>query len=291
MPFTTYYGPNTTVSEDRVWLADGSRRVCISYDYNTSTGILRYAATVFRCERIETDDGRHAYIEPSEQQMVDNAFTTARRYDIRPVIIQATTGLSYDNILSTIRHEMCHGYGCKGPRGLTAAFQDVDMDYSDYGSDGESSANSFLTDDGIIDDTDVEYPMIDWNKLERKRTRMLRYIGTSKVENYYGNRIPVTREYFITFKADKNNGHLIYGAAISRRPTDDHETSPMTEELVDGHYRTAMARMDKAPVFLEVSEEFRHQLKKHVDHREDVMYEIIDRINKRDGGRLAVRHW
>jgi len=288
MPFATYYGPNTTVSEECIWIADGSRRVCISYDYNTSTGILRYAATVFRCERIDTEDGRYAYIEPSEQQMVDNSFTTARRYDIRPVIIQATTGLSYDNILSTIRHEMCHGYGCKGPRGLMTAFQDVGMDYSDHGSDGESSVNSFLTDDDNMS-CDEDYMPIDWNKLERKRTRTLRYIGTSKFENYFGIRIPVTREYFIAFKADKNNGHLIYGAAISRRPTDDHETCPMTDELVDGHFKTAMARMDKSPVFLEVSEEFRHQLKKNATHREDVMYEIIDRINERDGGRLAVR--
>ena len=288
MPFSTYYGPNTVISEECIWIADGSRRVCISYDYNTSTGILRYAASVFRCERIDTEDGRHAYIEPTADQMAANAHTTDRRYDIRPVIIQVCPGLSYDNIISTIRHEMCHGYGCKGPRGLTSAFQDVDMDYSDDGSDGDSSTNSFLTDDDNMS-CDENYIDVDFSKLERKRMRTLRYIGTSKVENYFGTRIPVTREYFIAFKADKNNGHLIYGAAISRRPTDDHETCPMTDELVHGHFQTAMARMDKSPVFLEVSEEFRHQLKKNAAHREDVMYEILDRINDRDGGRLAVR--
>ena len=291
MPFTTFYGPNTTVSEQCLWVADGTRRVCISYDYNTSTGILRYAASVFRCERIENYDGRHAYIEPTSEQMAGHAHTTARRYQIRPVIIQAPTQLSYDNIIYTIRREMCHGYGCKGPRGLAAAFNDVDIDYSDDGSEGMSSANSFLSDDDEVVDDTAGISHDDWAKLDRKRARMLRYIGTSKVENYCGQMIPVTREYFITFKADKNNGHLIYGAAISRRPTEDHEMFPMTDELVEGHYKTAMARMNKDPVFMNVSEDNWHQLKKNATHREDVMYEIIDRINERDGGRLAVRSY
>jgi len=290
MPFTTYYGPNTTVSESCLWVMDGTRRVCISYDYNTSTGILRYAATVFRCECIESEDGRYAYFEPNAQQMAANAHTTSRRYEIRPVIIQVATHLSYDNIISTIRHEMCHGYGCKGPRGLSAAFQDVDVDHSDDGSDVSSSANSFMSDD-YNTDLDEDYIDVDFRKLGRKRLYMLRYITNSTIENYCGQKIPVTREYFISFKADKNNGHLIYGAAISRRPTADHEMFPVSEELVKAHYHTAMARLDQAPVFLEVSEEFRHQLKKHADHREDVMYEIIDRINERDCGRLAVRNY
>ena len=290
MPFTTYYGSNTTVSESCLWIADGSRRICLTYNYNTASGILQYAASVFRCTKPTWADihNTNFYIEPEISQMMAHEHTTTRRFQIRPVIIQVASGLGYDAIIHTIRREMCHGYGCKGPRGLTAAFQDVDMDYSDDGSDGHSSTNSFLTDDDNMS-CDENYIDVDFAKLDRKRMRKLRYIGTSKVENYFGNRIPVTREYFITFKADKNNGHLIYGAAISRRPTADHETCPMTDDLVDGHFRTAMARMDKAPVFLEVSEEFRHQLKKNVAHREDVMYEIIDRINERDGGRLAVR--
>jgi hypothetical protein len=288
MPFTTYYGPNTTVSQKCIWIVDGSRRVCISYDYNTSTGILRYAASVFRCDRIDNEDGRHAYFEPTVEEMAAHTHTTSRRYEIRPVIIQVDTQLIYDNLISTIRHEMCRGYGCKGPRRLASTFSNVDIEASDYGSDGSSSDNSFLTDDDNTN-LDEKSVQINWDKLIRKTTRNMRYIGISKVENYFGQHIPVTREFFITFKADKKNGHLIYGAAVSRRPTHDFEKYPMTDELVEGHYKTAMARLDKAPMYLKVSEEFRHQLKKNVTHREDVMYDIINRINKRGGGRLAVR--
>ena len=125
MPFTTYYGPNTTVSETCLWVADGHRRICITYTYNVSTGILTYAASVFRCEVTDYGDGFTGVSEPTHEQMLGHVHTTTRRFEIRPVIIQVATKLTYDQILKTIRREMCHGYGCKGPRMLASAF---DMD-------------------------------------------------------------------------------------------------------------------------------------------------------------------
>ena len=294
MPFTTYYGPNTVVSETCLWVADGHRRICITYTYNVSTGILTYAASVFRCEVTEYDQHTIGVSEPTHEQMLGHVHTTTRRFEIRPVIIQVATKLTYDQILVTIRREMCHGYGCKGPRMLPSAF-DMDCAASDDGSD--SSGNTWLS-EGAYDedamDVDSEPTHDDWvnhveniHKLQRKTVRKLRYFSAGKVENYKGERIRVMREFFITFKADKKTGALIYGAAISRRP---EELGPITDkDLIDNHYETAIARLERRPVTMVVSEEFRDQLRSKPMHREDVMYEILDVILSRPGGKFLIR--
>ena len=220
--------------------------------------------------------------------MIANAHTTTRRYELRPVVIQVMGGLDYDDIIKTIRREMCHGYGCKGPRNLDHLFP-IPPTHNYMESDGSSSVNSFLSDDNGYVDPGSYYDPVDWHKLERKPVREIRYISKDSVENYGGRRIPVTREFFITFKANKNTGDLIYGAAISRRPTEDHEETPMSDELVANHFKTASARLEKVPVHITVSEDFRDQLRKNAPHREDVMYEILDRILERDNGEFVIR--
>ena len=295
MAFTTYYGPNTVVSETCLWVADGHRRICITYTYNVSTGILTYAASVFRCEVTEYDQHTIGVSEPTHEQMLGHVHTTTRRFEIRPVIIQVATKLTYDQILKTIRREMCHGYGCKGPRMLASAF-DMDCTASDGGS--ESSGNTWLSEGAYDDDeeTDPDYEPThdDWvnhveniHKLQRKTMRKIRYFSAGKVENYKGERVRVMREFFIVFKADKKTGALIYGAAISRRP---EELGPITDkDLIDNHFHTAAARLEHRPVTMFVSEEFRDQLRSKPMHREDVMYEILDVILSRPGGKFLIR--
>ena len=295
MPFTTYYGPNTIVSETCLWVADGHRRICITYTYNVSTGILTYAASVFRCNVVDHGNGFTDVSEPTHEQMLGHVHTTTRRFEIRPVIIQVATKLTYDQILKTIRREMCHGYGCKGPRMLASAF-DMECAASDGGS--ESSGNTWLSEGAYDDDeeTDPDYEPThdDWvnhveniHKLQRKTMRKLRYFSAGKVENYKGERVRVMREFFITFKADKKTGALIYGAAISRRP---EELGPITDkDLIDNHFKTAAARLEYRPVTMFVSEEFRDQLRSKPMHREDVMYEILDVILSRPGGKFLIR--
>ena len=289
MPCTTYYGPNTTVSESCLWIADGSRRICISYTYNTSTGILQYAATVYRCEEVILPDGGSAIVEPTGEQMISHAHTTTRRFEIRPVIIQVSTMLSYNQILKTIRREMCLGFGCKGPRNLGRSFN-MDCASSDGGS--ESSANTWLSadeDDHEDPDYEPEFELTDedYHKIQRKTTRTLRYISHGNTERYQGRRTRVVREFFIAFRADKNTGNLLYAAAISRRPED---LGPITDkDLIDNHFHTAIARLDYRPVAMQISEEFRDQLRSKPTHREDVMYEILDVIESRPGGKYLIR--
>ena len=289
MPCTTYYGPNTTVSESCLWIADGSRRICVTYTYNTSTGILQYAASVFRGEEVILPDGGVAVLEPTGEQMVAHTHTTTRRFEIRPVIIQVSTMLSYNQILKTIRREMCLGFGCKGPRNLGRSFN-MDCASSDGGS--ESSANTWLSadeDDHEDPDYEPDFELTDedYHKIQRKTTRTLRYISHGKTERYQGRRVRVVREFFIAFRADKKTGNLLYAAAISRRPED---LGPITDkDLIDNHFKTAIARLDYRPVAMQVAEEFRDQLRSKPTHREDVMYEILDIIESRPGVKYLIR--
>jgi hypothetical protein len=283
MPFTgtTFYGPGTIVSESCLWLSDGTRRICITYEYQTALGVLKYAASVFRCHT-----HREESVEPTTDQMAGNEHTTTCRFEMRPVIFQTTPGLDYHEILSTIRHEMCHGYGCKGPR-FTKRFW-TDDTTSGVGFDTESTTstdNSFLSDyqsDDYCQDVSAEA----FDKLQNKTPRQLRFISDASVENYFGDRLEICREFFIVFKANKRTGDLLYGAAISRRPV---YMGLLDDDLRDAHYKTALARLEKCPVYMEVSADTLPQLKKNAPHREDLMYEILDYINDKHGGQFQIR--
>jgi len=296
---TTYYGPSTVITEQGVWVADGTRRICIFYTYTPATGILKYAACVYRCRPcVNLSDGQTAYIEPTTQQMEAHSQTAGRRFEMRPVIFQSETDMSYEEIIKTIRHEMCHGFGVKGPRGMRKLFYDEDSDGSggadsdDSGgadSDGYSSGDivsegselEFLTDSEPAEDSEF-----DWEKVFSKPTRQIRYIGTTCIESYQGKKIPVDREFFIAMKGVKKTGELIYAAAISRRPS---YMGVLEDDAVREHFKTAVARLEKAPVAMVVSDEYRHQLKSKAPHREDVTYEIMDSIVSRPGGRYLIK--
>jgi hypothetical protein len=278
---SSYYGPSTVITEHGLWLADGTRRICIFYTYTPATGILKYAACVFRCESIDCG-GRDAYIEPTIQEMGSHSQTAGCRFEMRPVIFQSKTDMTYEEILKTIRHEMCHGFGVKGPRGMRKLFYDEDSDGSgSEGSGSEGSELEFLTDSEPAEDSEF-----DWEKVLSKPTRQIRYIGTTCIESYQGKKISVDREFFIAMKGEKRTGELIYAAAISRRPT---FMGALEDKSVREHFKTAVARLEKAPVAMVVSEEHRHQLKSKAPHREDVTYEIMDSIVSRPGGRYLIK--
>ena len=275
----------TIVKESGIWVYDGTRRICINYKYETHTGILTYAACVYRCDtydKVLDDNGctETVCIEPDEEQMSSHTVTTTRRYNLRPVIIQVTTQMDYNEIIKTIRHEMCHGYGVKGPRFLTNLFG------KEGDSTSDTSSNSFLSDtssdiheDGMVDD-------IDWDLLMTKPIRKLRYITTSASENYKGDKTTIIREFFIAFRAVRKTGQLIYGAAISRRP---EWCGNLDDDMATSHYDTAIMRLNKKPVVMRVSPENIEQLKSKAPHREDIMYEILDMIRSRPGGKLLIR--
>ena len=286
MPYlTSYYGPSTVITEQGVWVADGTRRICIFYTYTPATGILKYAACVYRCAKCHSCEG---VIEPTTQQMEAHSQTAGCRFEMRPVIFQSKTDMTYDDIIATIRHEMCHGFGVKGPRGMKKLFYDEDSDGEDLdgsdGSDGSGSDGSeheFLTDSEPAEDSEF-----DWEKVFSKPTRQIRYFGTTCIESYQGMKIPVDREFFIAMKGVKKTGELIYAAAISRRPT---YMGALDDDAVREHFKTAVARLEKAPIAMVVSEEHRHQLKSKAPHREDVTYEIMDSIMSRPGGRYLIK--
>jgi len=227
------------------------------------------------------------------EEMEAHTQTAGRRFEMRPVIFQSKPDMPYHEIIKTIRREMCHGFGVKGPRGMRKLFYDEDGEDSDdsdgsYSSDG--SEHEFLTDSEPAEETkDIEETNdteFDWEKVFSKPTHKIRYFGTTSIESYHGKKISVDREFIIAFKGVKKTGEIIYAAAISRRPT---YLGPLDDDAVREHIKTAVARLEKAPVAMVVSEEHRHQLKSKAPHREDVTYEIMNSIMSRPGGRYLIK--
>jgi len=283
---STYYGPSTVIRESGVWVTDGTRRICLFYTYKTATGILMYAACVYRCDNCHCCEG---VIEPTLEEMEAHTQTAGRRFEMRPVIFQSKPDMPYHEIIKTIRREMCHGFGVKGPRGMSKLFSDEcgDGDDSDGCDGSDGSEHEFLTDSEPAEETkETKETVFDWEKVFSKPTHKIRYIGTTSIESYHGQKISVDREFFIAFKGVKKTGEIIYAAAISRRPT---YLGPLDDDAVREHFKTAMTRLEKAPVAMVISEEHRHQLKSKVPHREDVTYEIMDNIESRPGGRYLIK--
>ena len=132
----------------------------------------------------------------------------------------------------------------------------------------------------LTPDTDAEDSyQVDPSLHEKRGVRKLRYFQDDESEG-------IRREVFIKFKGNKRTGDLLYGATICRRPID---SEPMNDEMVKSHFKTARSRLDKCPVHMNITDEFRHQLEKNAQHREDVMYEIVDTIFTRRSGMIQIR--
>jgi hypothetical protein len=266
MKFISYSSGSKT-SETAIWLIDGNRYICLTYEYSHGTGEIKYAATVFRPSAAMSD--------PDEKLCENMESTTSRRFEIRPVETIFAPFLNYNDILDSIRHEMCHGQGCKGPR--------IDMMVGVADDDGTSSISSdesFLSlESGEFSDDSEPYEV-------GPRTFQLKTIHRNQYDSHWRGG-GETREIFICFKGSKSSGDLLYGASISHGPSDTYRKVSRKEG--ECHYATAMSRLNKCPVQMNVPHGYRHQLKIHTDHREDVVATVVDKIFERQNGCLQIR--
>jgi hypothetical protein len=121
-----------------------------------------------------------------------------------------------------------------------------------------------------------------------KQVHCLKYGYTD--EEPHGQDEPFTqRTIFICFKGMEQTGDVLYGACIHHEGVHSLEEYDEPELDEDSHYETAMMRLEKCPVQMCIPNEFREQLKKDAKHREDVMYQIVDKIKGRVGGNLQIK--
>jgi len=253
MPAFLQYSPRSRVAEDGLWIHEPMRDICIYYEYFVGTGFLRYAAAVYRRSfKGET---------MSESIAAGHEETALRRFEIRPVEVYVDQHMEYDEMIATIRHEMCHGGGVKGHR--------MANESDDYSSDGSV----------VSEPNDIGDYVVSEKVMNLKTVRRLKYQGMADDTDF-----GVTRTTFICFKGSKKDGGLLYGACISR--TYPGEVNTVSDEE---HYKTAQVRLEKSPVHMKIDKEFRDQLSKNATHREDVMYQIVDNIFKRKNGFLQIR--
>jgi len=244
------------ITGKNVWKVEGSRFICITYEYNPVSGDLKYAACVWRNPDIKNKTVAKTMLEAHEK-------TVERRFRIRPVNINVHSCLNWDSIITEIRHQMCHGPGCKGHRAPS---------YADSITDDTSDTCSYVT----VDD---EEHQVTPETYRLKTVSNVRYYLMDNTE---------TRHIFISFKGRSKNGDLLYGASIFHTKDRDYMTTP---EETDAHFKTATERLNKCPVPMKISSEHKHQLARipNCKHREDVTIEIVDEIFKRQGGHLKIR--
>ena len=106
MPLKLFRTKGTEIIEKCVWVKDGSRFICMTYNYSPAYGKLTYASSVLKS----------VAESPTTQQRKNHEYTTTRRYDIRPVYINIKRQLNGIDVIKAIRYQMCLGIGCVGPR-------------------------------------------------------------------------------------------------------------------------------------------------------------------------------
>ena len=285
MPVFYFYNTEGyTTTEKNIWVNEGRRYICITFEYSYGTGLLKYAASIYRSE-LQVDGYA---VEPSQDMIVAHQRTTNRRFEIRPVIIRIGVGkpgsytIKYsdgstgdyclDEIVKVIRYEMCHGLGCKGhrfkrPERNNAITSSDDSDSnSEFGS--VQSESNYSTDSGssvsVMSINEVGYFNLSQNFWEGQGYFWKRYYRTDNEP--HGCSPQTRRDIFMCFKAGENDGRLVaYGASIARNAVD---APLMTEQDVEQHYKTAHARMIKCPVLVTVPDEFAYQLDSRSHHQD-----------------------
>ena len=131
MPFTLIASNSTITTGHHIWMVDGRREICINYSYMPGTGVLSYAASIFR-----KSDANYVL---TDQDIDNHESTTDRRWEIRPAHVHVPIHLTGIEILQEIRYQMCHGPGCKGARPTK------EVVVADDTSSQASSEDSFLS--------------------------------------------------------------------------------------------------------------------------------------------------
>ena len=254
------YSKQSMICEHYLWKQEKQRAICITYEYFPYSGKLKYAATIFR----------RSYIgeQLTEKQIQNHEQTVKRRFEIRPIEIYIDSFLDYDDMLSTIRYEMCYGIGIKCPQLKSFEFCD------DSGSEGSvvSEPESLIKYEEHITE----------KLLNMKHINRIKYYMCE----YDSNKPQIQRDIFICFKGSSKSGNILYGACIS-----NYNADSQNDIDAEKHYNTALARLNKAPIYMNIEKEFRSQIKKNAEHREDLMYHIVDNIFNRKNGFLQIKNY
>jgi len=265
MSYSRFYGGiHSKTAEDCLWIQDGSRYICISYEYYPVTGKLNYAACVSKGTLINID------IEGVDR-------TVMCRYKMRPVSLFIKPELSYEEMIKRIRWEMCHGVGCVGVRKRPMREDD---------SCSLSSVEMINDSDDLS--SNVKIGRIHELQYDNKNVKCLKYSYIVK-ERYCDSPYTI-RTIYIALKGSSLCSDGIYGACVSHigsMSMEEYEDPKLDD---DGHYDTAIMRMEKCPVYIKIPIEFNEQLTfEEGQHCEDVMYIVLDKILEKVNGHMIIK--
>lgn len=264
---------NTFTMESCFWITEGKREICITYKYFPYNGDIHYAACIFRKENYKSSI--------TQKNVLDTEHTTTKRFEIRPVVTKICSNASHHYIIKSIRYLMCQKYGCKGERIIKTG--------------NKNRTYSESTNDYLSDISDISLPSylesIDISKYTDTISQQLLDNGESVIYSKYFHsdnykKLGYHRAIYIAFKGNPENGDLIYAAAINH---DIRESDTYTDEL--NHYNTALMRLKKTPIYINIPAEFKYQIdSKKTNHFEDITQIIVDNIFNRKQGRLQIKN-
>jgi len=263
MSYSRFYGPSSKESYDCMWIKDGRRYICMSYEYYPETGKLKYAACVSKG------------ILNIDVKGVEN--TVRRRYEIRPVSLFVLPKMITEDMIHRIRREMCQGVGCVGVRRRPNREDDATS----------LSSVEMINDSDEFEDLVMEGRMYELQHTN-KNVKCIKYSYVSKER--HGDNPYTIRTIYIAIKGSSFWSDSIYGACISHvgcNSMEEYEEPKLDDE---GHYETAIMRLEKCPVYIKIPIEFNEQLRfEDRKHCEDVMYIILDKILERDNGEMVIK--
>ena len=285
MDIHTFTGSKT--QEYCIWVVDqrdNSQRwrwICLSYEYDHATGRLKYAASVYRF----TDEQREAGYHLTEQEIAGHVETTTKRFTLRPVETLIPSYLEYDQLITEIRHQMCHGMGVKGLRKQVDRWFPQSVE-SDCSSDGR-----------LTPDADEHSVTPETFKLKTVR-RFHLVLETKEDYKAYGLKPDdQRREIFLVCKGRHSNGDVVYGASIHREWLPQSVSGldyypavlELGEDQIESHFLTAEDRMIKCPVQMKVSKAARKTLRGPVAIDTALTKDLVQNVFVRRCGQLQIR--
>ena len=236
------YGNLSRISEENIWIIGDKQDICLTYDYYSGSGFLKYFATVINKNKT-THNLDNKEITSYEEE-------TIYGFSEDPVFINVNTYISYDELIDFIVENSTKVNS-------HIIFEDTDSEDEDEGEDLEN--NEFRVSEKT------------YNMKTRKFKQFL---------NDYDDRggEELIREIYVSYKGRKSNGDLIYGYYIEETEPEIYYKRKNINENDSVNFKLSKEQLSESPIHMNIENQFRHELGKNAKHNEDVRYSIIDNI-------------
>lgn len=242
------FSQNSFLKENCIWVYNKGHYVCMTYKYYPTLGKIKYGASI--------TDGT----EPDAYSTQFTENLTVTRYKQYPVQKIIEPNLEYYSLIERLIFEISYGFGCY-------FISDNELETYNYTEDPVSIRNL------------QKFTSLSSRKISRLKTvhHVFSYTADKKPIgklNYYN------KDYYISFRGTKTTGEIEYGMCMIDYDTHNNEAPDFIKHYSEeSMFDNSDERLFYCPISMTIPHEFRHQLDRHSEHHEDIMYCIIDHFN------------